>query len=194
MLISDWHIGVYVLVKTIKEVYMETVCFNGEKYHTLGTFPSVGSKAPYFKLTSSSLKDVELNDFKGKCVVLNIFPSLDTDVCAMSVRRFNEMASLLDDVVVLCVSMDLPFAAKRFCVAEGIDDVITISAFRSPTFGRDYGVEIVDGMFAGLLARGVVVIDDNRRVIYSQLVDEITHEPDYEKCYEVIRIFEDVCD
>ena len=101
---------------------------------------------------------------------------------------------MLDDVVVLCVSMDLPFAAKRFCVAEGIDDVVTVSAFRSPTFGREYGVGLVDGMFAGLLARGVVVIDDNRRVIYSQLVDEITHEPDYEKCYEVIRIFEDVSD
>ena len=182
------------LVKVLKEVFMETIYFKSEKCHTSGVFPQVGSKAPYFILTSSSFNDVELNDFKGKCVVLNIFPSLDTDVCAMSVRRFNEMASLLDDVVVLCVSMDLPFAAKRFCVAEGIDDVVTVSAFRSPTFGREYGVGLVDGMFAGLLARGVVVIDDNRRVIYSQLVDEITHEPDYEKCYEVIRIFEDVSD
>lgn len=173
---------------------METVYFKGEKCHTSGLFPKVGSKAPYFILTSSDFNDVELSDFKDKCVVLNIFPSLDTDVCAMSVRRFNEMASLLDDVVVLCVSMDLPFAAKRFCVTEGIEDVMTMSAFRSPAFGRKYGVELVDGMLAGLLARGVVVIDDNRRVIYSQFVDEITCEPDYEKCYEAIRLFETVCD
>ena len=188
MLISDWHIGVYVLVKALKEVFMETIYFKGEKCHTSGVFPQVGSKAPYFILTSSSFNDVELNDFKGKCVVLNIFPSLDTDVCAMSVRKFNEMASLLDDVVVICVSMDLPFAAQRFCVAEGIDDVIVASAFRSATFGQKYGVQIVDGLLSGLLARAVVVINEDRRIVYSQLVEEIANEPDYERCYEAIKM------
>ena len=156
---------------------METIKFKGEECHTMGVFPKVGDKARYFLLTTSGLNDVELCDYKGRCVVLNIFPSLDTDVCAMSVRRFNEMASLLDDVVVLCVSMDLPFAAKRF---------------RSPLFGRKYGVELIDGPLAGLLARGVVVIGENNRVIYSQLVDEITNEPDYEECYEALRLYQSV--
>ena len=122
---------------------METIKFKGEECHTMGVFPKVGDKARYFLLTTSGLNDVELCDYKGRCVVLNIFPSLDTDVCAMSVRRFNEMASLLDDVVVLCVSMDLPFAAKRFCVAQGIDNVEVVSAFRSPLFGRKYGVGLM---------------------------------------------------
>ncbi|MBO5271421.1 MAG: thiol peroxidase [Muribaculaceae bacterium] len=171
---------------------METIKFKGEECHTMGVFPKVGDKARYFLLTTSGLNDVELCDYKGRCVVLNIFPSLDTDVCAMSVRRFNEMASLLDDVVVLCVSMDLPFAAKRFCVAQGIDNVEVVSAFRSPLFGRKYGVELIDGPLAGLLARGVVVIGENNRVIYSQLVDEITNEPDYEECYEALRLYQSV--
>ncbi len=167
---------------------METVYFKGEECHTMGVFPKVGNKARYFSLTTSDFREIESCDYKGRCVVLNIFPSLDTGVCAMTVRRFNEMASLLDDVVVLCVSMDLPFAASRFCVAEGIEDVIVASAFRSPSFGRKYGVELIDGPLSGLMARGVVVIDENNRVVYSQLVEEITHEPDYERCYEAIKI------
>ncbi len=166
---------------------METVCFKGKECHTIGSFPQKGDKARYFSLTTSDLKEVELGDYKDVCVVLNIFPSLDTGVCAMSVRKFNEMASLLNNVVVLCVSMDLPFAASRFCVAEGIDNVEVLSAFRSHSFGRKYGVELVDGPLAGLFARGVVVINENRRVVYSQMVGEITSEPDYNRCYEAIK-------
>ena len=140
-------------------MFMETIYFKGVECHTMGAFPRVGNKAYCFSLTTSLFKEVELGDYKGECVVLNIFPSLDTDVCAMSVRKFNEMASLLDDVVVICVSMDLPFAAQRFCVAEGIDDVIVASAFRSATFGQKYGVQIVDGLLSGLLARASALCD-----------------------------------
>lgn len=165
---------------------METVYFKGKECHTLGTFPQAGDKARYFSLVTSLLKEIELCDYKSKRVVLNIFPSIDTGVCAMAVRRFNEMASLLDDVIIICVSMDLPFAAARFCVAEGIDNVVVASAFRSPVFGRKYGVELIDGPLAGLFARGVVVIDENRRVVYSQLVEEITQEPDYDSCYDAL--------
>lgn len=168
--------------------FMETVFLKGKECHTYGVFTQVGDKARYFSLVSSQWNEIELYDFKGKCVVLNIYPSVDTDVCAMSVRKFNEMASLLNNVVILCVSMDLPFASSRFCAAEGIDNVIVCSAFRSPSFGRKYGVELIDGQFSGLFARGVVVIDENRRVIYSQLVNDITAEPDYDRCYEAIKL------
>ena len=145
---------------------MQTIHFNGTPCHTYGTIPTIGEKAPCYTLVAQDLKEIRCSDHKGKRIIMNIFPSLDTSVCALSVRRFNELAAKLDNTYVLCISMDLPFAAKRFCVAEGIDDVVTVSAFRSPTFGQEYGVGLVDGMFAGLLARGVVVIDDNRRVIY----------------------------
>lgn len=173
---------------------METVYFKGEECHTLGTFPQAGDKARYFSLVTSQLKEIELCDYKSKRVVLNIFPSIDTGVCAMAVRRFNEMASLLDDVIVICVSMDLPFAAARFCAAEGIDNVVVASAFRSPVFGRKYGVELIDGPLAGLFARGVVVIDENRRVVYSQLVEEITQEPDYDNCYNALMLLDAIND
>lgn len=169
---------------------METVYLKGKECHTMGTFPMIGDKACSFTLTTSTFHEIDLCDYRGRCVVLNIFPSLDTDVCAMSVRRFNEMATTLDDVVVLCVSKDLPFAASRFCVAEGIENVEVVSAFRSLLFGRQYGVELIDGTLSGLFARGVVVIDGNRRVIYSQLVNEITEEPDYKKCYDAIKMID----
>lgn len=165
---------------------METVYFKGDEWHTLGVFPQKGDKARYFSLVTSKWAEIDFCDFKGKRIVLNIFPSLDTEVCAMTVRKFNEMASLLDNVIVICVSMDLPFAASRFCVAEGIDNVVVASAFRSMGFGRKYGVELIDGRFMGLLARAVVVIDENKRIVYSELVNEITSEPNYEECYEAI--------
>lgn len=167
---------------------METVYFKGKECHTLGSFPKIGDKARYFSLVSSSFKEIELCDYKGKRIVLNIFPSIDTDVCAMAVRKFNEMASLLDNTTVLCISMDLPFAASRFCAAEGIDNVIVASAFRSQVFGRKYGVELIDGPLSGLFARGVIVIDETLIVRYSELVNEITTEPDYEACYHSLRI------
>ena len=126
-------------------------------------------------------------DFKGRRIVLNIFPSLDTEVCARSVRRFNEEASGLPDTTVICVSMDLPFAMSRFCTLEGIKDIVFGSAFRSPLFGQKYGVQLCDGPLAGLLARAVIIIDTDRKIIYRELVDEITNEPDYEAALSVLR-------
>lgn len=165
---------------------METVYFQGNACHTAGLLPSTGAKAPEFTLTGADLNEIRLSDFAGKKVVLNIFPSLDTAVCAMSVRKFNEKAAAKKDAVVLCVSMDLPFAAKRFCVAENINDVYPASAFRSPQFAKDYGVEIVDGPLKGLLARAVIIIGEDGKVIYRELVEEITNEPDYESALKML--------
>lgn len=166
---------------------METIYLNGTACHTYGSLPRIGEKAPAFKLTTPDLEEIELNDFRGKTVVLNIFPSLDTSVCATSVRRFNAEASKLPDTQVICVSMDLPFAAKRFCTAEGIDNLIVASAFRSPMFAQKYGVEIVDGPLTGLLARSVVVIDPKGTVVYTELVNEITTEADYNAALRIIK-------
>ncbi len=166
---------------------METIYFKGEPCHTYGFVPSAGTKAPCFNLVDKDLREISCSDFTGKRVVLNVFPSLDTPVCAASVRRFNVEASKLDNTVVICVSMDLPFAQARFCTAEGIDGLVVASAFRSPTFAEDYGLQIVDGPLAGLLARAVLVIDTDRTVIYRDLVEEITHEPDYEAALKMLR-------
>ncbi len=165
---------------------METVYFKGNACHTGGMLPSVGEKAPDFTLVGADLNEIHLADFPGKKVVLNIFPSLDTAVCAMSVRKFNEKAADKKDAVVLCVSMDLPFAAKRFCTIENINDVYPASAFRSPEFAKEYGVELVDGPLKGLLTRAVVIIDENGKVIYRDLVNEITDEPDYESALKML--------
>lgn len=148
--------------------------------NTSGNLPVAGSSAPDFTLTGNDLKDITLNQFAGKKVVLNIFPSIDTGVCAASVREFNKRAAGLQNTVVLCVSKDLPFAMKRFCGAEGINSVITASDFRSRGFGKAYGVEMTDGALAGLLARAVVVIDEQGKVKYTQLVPAIGQEPDYD--------------
>lgn len=166
---------------------MATVYFKGTECHTYGELPSTGSIAPAFKLTGADLSEVRLSDYRGRRVVLNIFPSLDTPVCAASVRRFNAEAAKLDNTTVVCISMDLPFAQGRFCSAEGIKDVVVASAFRSPQFAKEYGVEIVDGPLAGLLTRAVIVVDTDGKVIFSDLVDEITHEPDYEGAIAVLR-------
>lgn len=166
---------------------METIYFKGTPCHTYGNIPEVGEKAPCFNLVTPELKEIHCADFAGKTVVLNIFPSLDTPVCAASVRRFNVEAAKMPDVAVLCVSMDLPFAAGRFCTAEGITGVIPASAFRSPMFAERYGLQMVDGPLAGLLARAVIVLDGNRNVQYVDLVREITEEPKYDEAIEVIR-------
>lgn len=163
---------------------METTNFNGIQCHTSGNLPKVGTTAPCFTLVTPELKDISCSDFDGKRIILNVFPSLDTPVCAASVRRFNQEAAQLDNTVVLCVSMDLPFAAGRFCEANGIKNVITASAFRSPVFADNYGLRMVDGPLAGLLARAVIVIDCDRKVAYSELVPEITDEPHYDKVLE----------
>ncbi|MCM1028543.1 MAG: thiol peroxidase [Pseudoflavonifractor sp.] len=169
---------------------METIYFKGQPCHTYGTIPFVDAPAPCFHLTGKDLQRVQCLDFKGKTVVLNIFPSLDTDVCARSVRRFNEEAAKMRDTAVVCVSMDLPFAMSRFCTVEGIDNVIVASAFRSPLFAQKYGVMICDGPLAGLLARAVVIIGPDRRIAYRELVEEITTEPDYDAALSVLRSIE----
>ena len=166
---------------------METIYFKGTPCHTYGNIPAVGTQAPEFTLTSNSLEDIKLTDYKGKRVVLNVFPSLDTAVCAMSVRRFNQEAAKLDNTVVICVSMDLPFDQSRFCTAEGIDKLVVASAFRSKDFVKNYGLEMVDGPLAGLLARAVLVLDEKHEVIFSDLVEEITNEPDYKGALSVLK-------
>lgn len=159
---------------------MAQVTLGGNPCNTIGDLPAVGSAAPDFRLTKMDLSDVALSDFKGRKVVLNVFPSVDTGVCAASVRRFNEEAAKHDGVEVLCISADLPFAFKRFCEAEGIDKVTPLSTVRSGgAFGKAYGVRMVDGPLEGLHARSIVVIDGEGKVAYTQLVPEIKQEPDY---------------
>ncbi len=159
---------------------MGQVTFKESAVNTNGNLPAVGSQAPDFKLVGAGLNEISLADFKGKRVVLNIFPSIDTGVCAASVRNFNKWASGNDNAVVICVSKDLPFAASRFCGAEGLENVITASDFRYNNFATDYGVLMTDGPLAGLMARSVVAIDENGKVVYNQLVPEIVEEPNYE--------------
>ncbi|WP_310964455.1 thiol peroxidase [Nocardioides terrisoli] len=158
---------------------MATTNFKGTPVNTAGELPAPGDKAPAFTLTGTDLGDLESASLAGKRVVLNIFPSIDTGVCAASVRRFNELAAGLDNTTVVCVSQDLPFAQGRFCGAEGIENVTVGSGFRSD-FGTDFGVRMTDGPMAGLLARSVVVLDADGTVIHTQLVPEITQEPDYD--------------
>ena len=156
---------------------MAMTAFGGTPVSTTGDLPAVGSRAPDFTLTGSDLSDVTRPE--GRRVVLNIFPSVDTGVCAASVRRFNELAAGMDDTTVICVSADLPFALARFCGAEGIENVTAASTFRS-SFGDDFGVRMVDGGFRGLLARSVVVLDESGTVVHTEVVPEIAREPDYE--------------
>lgn len=165
---------------------MAETLFKGQPVHTVGELPAVGSVAPAFSLTGSDLSDVTLGDLAGRRVVLNIFPSLDTGVCAMSVRRFNQLAADLENTTVVCASADLPFAMGRFCVAEGIENVVVGSSFRS-TFADDYGVRLLDGPLAGLCARSVVVLDTNHQVLYTELVGEITTEPNYDEAIAALR-------
>jgi len=158
---------------------MAQTALGGNPVHTSGDLPSQGSSAPAFTLTAGDLSDLTAADLSGRRVVLNIFPSVDTAVCAASVRTFNELAGSLDNTTVVCVSADLPFAQGRFCGAEGLSNVKTASTFRSD-FGDTYGVTMTDGKLAGLLARAVVVLDTDGTVLHSQLVPEIAQEPDYD--------------
>jgi len=166
---------------------MANVTLKGNPIHTNGDLPKVGSKAPDFKLTANDLKDLSLADFAGKRKVLNIVPSLDTDVCATSTRKFNEKAGALPDTAVLIISADLPFASKRFCVAEGLKNVTPLSLLRDKKFAQDYGILLVDGPLAGLCSRSVVVLDKDDKVVYTQLVPEIVQEPDYEKALAALK-------
>ena len=157
---------------------MAEITLRGNPLHTNGELPAAGSKAPEFSLVKTDLSALNSSDLKGKRVVLNIFPSIDTPVCQTSTREFNAKAGDLENTVVVCASMDLPFALNRFCGAEGLDKVVPASAFRSE-FAGDYGVKLTDGPLQGLSARAVVVLDENGTVKYSQLVGEIAEEPDY---------------
>lgn len=159
---------------------MATITRRGDPIHTSGDLPAVGTAAPGFTLVKTDLGAVSLKDFAGRTVVLSIFPSVDTPTCATSVRRFNAELDKLGDITVLCVSADLPFAHKRFCGAEGLERVLSVSDLRDRDFGKRYGIAIVDGPLAGLLARAVVVIGPDGIIKYTQLVAETTEEPDYE--------------
>ncbi|MBM3319549.1 MAG: thiol peroxidase [Candidatus Eisenbacteria bacterium] len=159
---------------------MARIAFKGQPVETIGTLPKVGSAAPDFKLVKTDLSEASLGDFAGKRVVLNIFPSLDTPVCATSVRRFNQEAGKLANTVVLCASMDLPFAHGRFCTTEGLKDVRGVSDFRSGSLGKNYGVRITSGPLAGLLSRAVVVIDEKGKVAHTEQVPDIVQEPNYD--------------
>lgn len=158
---------------------MSKVTLGGNPVEVAGNFPQKGDTAPPLSLVGADLADVTLDKYAGKRKVLNIVPSLDTPTCATSTRKFNAEAGKLDDTVVLIVSADLPFAAKRFCVAEGLENVVTLSTMRGRGFMRDYGVELTSGPLAGLTARAVMVLDRDNKVLHSQLVDEIKNEPDY---------------
>jgi len=159
---------------------MAKITFKGNPISTIGTLPGVGSKAPDFRLTDGALGDRRLSDYTGKVKILNIVPSLDTSVCALSAKKFDAEIGRLPGVVVLTVSCDLPFAQGRFCKAEGVNNVVTLSQMRDRAFGKDYQVEILDGPLAGLLSRAVVVLNTADQVVYSQQVPEIAQEPDYE--------------
>jgi thiol peroxidase len=152
----------------------------------IGTLPAVGAAAPSFTLTANDMSDKTLNDFNGKNIILNIFPSIDTGTCATSTRKFNQYVASLQNTVVLCVSKDLPFAQKRFCGTEGIDKAITLSDFRDRGFGKSYGVELTDSSFAGLFARAVVVIDPSGKIKYTELVPQIGNEPDYDAALKAL--------
>jgi thioredoxin-dependent peroxiredoxin len=166
---------------------MATIKLKGNSTQTKGNLPQVGSQAPDFKLTGSDLSTVSLTKFKGQKVVLNIFPSLDTSVCATSVRKFNQEAASLENVVVLCISKDLPFAHSRFCTTEGIVKVVSLSEFKDLNFSSAYGVAIADGPLEGLMSRAVVTIDPNGKVLYTEQVPEITQEPDYDKALASVK-------
>lgn len=166
---------------------MQNVTFHGQAIQVLGDFPQVGQTAHNFNLVGSDLKEYTLMDYQGKRIVLNIFPSIDTGVCAQSVRRFNQEAASLDNTVVLCISADLPFAHQRFCAAEGIENVVTLSTFRSHEFHTAYGVDLRDGPIKGLCARAIIVIDENMNIIYAKRSEEISEEPDYNSALQTLK-------
>lgn len=166
---------------------MATITLQGEEVHTNGALPAVGSQAPDFRLVNADLADKRLGDFSGSKKLLNIVPSLDTPVCATSTKKFNEAATSREDVVMLVISADLPFAMGRFCGMEHLDRVVPLSMMRSRNFAKDYGVLIEDGPLAGITARAVVVLDKDDKVVYTELVPEITREPDYDKALAALQ-------
>jgi thiol peroxidase len=165
---------------------MASITLGGNPINTNGELPQIGSKAIDFNLVKTDLSSTSLSDFEGSRIVLNIFPSIDTGTCATSVRKFNEKASGLNNTKVLCISRDLPFAQKRFCGAEGLEQVINLSDFKDGSFGKNYGLEITDGPLAGLHSRAIVVIDENGTILHTEQVIEIANEPNYEAALSVL--------
>lgn len=166
---------------------MATITVKGTPFHTIGELPPKGSKAPDFRLTKKDMSDVSLRDYAGKKKILNIVTSLDTSTCATSAKKFEQEVANLDNVVVLTISRDLPFASSRFCQDEGIENVITLSQLRDDSFGKDYGVTFVDGPVEGLLSRSIVVLDEGDSVLYTQQVPENSHEPDYDAALKAVQ-------
>ncbi|GAB5538421.1 MAG: thiol peroxidase [Salibacteraceae bacterium] len=166
---------------------MATITFKGDQITTTGSLPKSGEAAPKFTLTNDSMQDITLDDFKGQKLVLNIFPSIDTGICAMSARRFNQEASGMENTTILNVSKDLPFAQKRFCGAEGLEDVKNASEFKNTGFSSNYHVIMESGPLAGLFSRAVVIIDESGKVVYTEQVPEIVQEPNYEKALAALK-------
>lgn len=166
---------------------MANITHRGNPVHTIGDLPKVGSRAPDFRLTDSNLNDLSLADFKGKKKLLNIFPSIDTPTCALSTRKFNEYAAKHPDAVILMVSADLPFAQKHFCSVENTHNVKTLSMLRDRNFAKDYGVLLLDGLYKGITARAIVVIDADDKIVYTEQVPEIRQEPDYDKALAALK-------
>ena len=174
--------------QTLENDNMATpVTLQGNPFMLTGAQPAVGAQAPDFKAAKADLSDVKLSDYKGKRVILNIFPSIDTGVCAQSVRQFNKLASELDNTVVLCISKDLPFASSRFCAAEGLNNVETLSLFRDDAMVKAYGLEIAEGPMRGLMARAVYVLDETGKILHFELVPEITQEPNYDAALAALK-------
>lgn len=166
---------------------MATVTLKGNSIHTAGVLPAIGSKAPNFKLVKNDLSTCTLNDFKGQKLVLNVFHSLDTGTCANSVRQFNKEAAKLENTTVLCISRDLPFANSRFCGAEGIENVITLSDFRDNNFGIAYGLTYTDGPLEGLDSRAILVLDEQGTILYTEQVQKVAEEPNYEAALKALK-------
>lgn len=166
---------------------MAQITLKGTPVHTIGQLPAIGSAAPDFILTKMDFTNLTLKELTGKNIVLNIFLSIDTIICANSVTQFNEEASEMDNTIVLCVSMDLPFALQRFCSAENLNNVIPVSAFRNPEFGKHYGVTLIDGSLAGLLSRCIIVINPQKKIIYTEQVTELTDKPNYAMVLEKLQ-------
>ena len=166
---------------------MATITLKQNQIHTSGNLPVTNTKSPDFSLVKTDLSTSTLSDYKGKRVILNIFPSIDTATCATSVRQFNKQAAALENTIVLCISRDLPFAQARFCGAEGIDNVVMLSDFNEGAFGKNYGLEIIDGPLKGLHSRCVIVLDENHSILYTEQVPEIADEPQYEKALNILK-------
>lgn len=165
---------------------MTIINLKGSPIHTIGALPAIGEKAPDFIVTKTDLEEINLKNYLGKKIILNIFPSLDTSTCASAMLRFNEIASQHPNILILCISADLPFAQKRFCAAEHLANIVPVSVFRHPKFGEHYGVTIVDGPLTGLLSRAVVVLDEKGIVTYTEQVKELTEEPNYSAVMAVL--------